>query len=246
MQSKFFLTTVSALLISLTFSTSPALADEAKPGTISVSATGTATVVPDMATIHLSVLREGKTAREALDANTAAMTNVLAAMKSAGIDDRDLQTSNFNIQPRYQHFKRTSNGVQKPPRIVGYIVNNSLTVRIRKLADLGMILDKAITLGVNSGGGISFSTDKPEAAIDEARQYAMKKAIFKANSLTTSAGVKLGRILEISEQNFGRPRPRAIGKMARSMAMDESAPVPVASGENSYSVTVNVRWELSQ
>ena len=240
-------TTISAFLIGLALATSPALAeDREKPGTIFVTATGTATVVPDMAMINLTVLRQGKTAREALNANTLAMTNVLAAMKEAGIEDRDLQTSNFNIQPRYQHYNRTSNGVQKPPRIVGYTVNNSLSVRIRKLASLGDILDKAVTLGVNSGGGIQFLSDKPEAAITKARQNAMAKAIAKAKTLADSAAVGLGRILEISEQNRGRPRPRTMGKMARTMAMDESAPVPVATGENSYSITVNVRWEISQ
>ena len=234
-----------AVIISTLVFAQPTLAEDNKPATISVSATGTATVSPDMAILNLAVMREGKTAREALNANTSAMTKVLAALKGAGIANRDLQTSNFNIQPRYHYPPRNKTGEQKPPKIIGYVVNNGLTVKVRKLAELGAILDTVVTLGVNSSGGIRFTTDKPDYAIKQARKNAMARAIIKAKTLTSAARIKLGRILEITEQNHGRPRPRAMGRMAK-MEMADSSPVPVASGENTYSVTVNVRWELSQ
>ena len=221
-----------------------AMADDDKPATISVSATGSATVAPDMAVLQLSVQREGKTAREALTANNQAMTGVLAAMKDEGIEDRDLQTSNFNIQPRYVYPKPSKNEQPKPPEIVGYIVSNSLTVRVRKLDGLGEILDKSVSLGVNSGGNVMFTSENSEPIIEMARKNAMAKAIAKAKTLTEAAGVQLGNIMQISEQNRGRPRPRAMARMAS--ADMESAKVPIASGENSYSVTVNVSWELDQ
>ncbi len=238
------LSTALMAAILLASSMSFGLAEEPKPGSITVSATGSATVAPDMAILNLTVQREGKTARDALDANNSAMAGVLASMKEAGIEDRDLQTSNFNIQPRYFYPKRRKDGQQKPPQITGYIVYYSLTVRIRKLADVGAILDKSVSLGVNSGGHISFTTDKPGPIIEMARKNAMSKAIAKANTLTESAGVRLGRIMEISEQNFRQPRSQPLARAKASFA--EDAAVPIASGENTYSVTVNVRWELAQ
>ena len=234
----------TALCAAFLLPVSPLAASETKPGTISVSAAGTANIAPDMAVINLSVVREGKTAREALTANNKAMKAVLDAMKQRGIEERDLQTSNFSIQPRY-FYPKPKNNVQQPPKIVGYIVSNALTLRVRDLTALGEIMDEAVTLGVNQGGGISFTNSDPETALTEARKSAMQKAIAKAKTLTEAAGVGLGRILAISE-NSNQPRPRPIA-MARAQAkFAEDAAVPVASGENSYRVTVSVQWEISQ
>lgn len=213
------------------------------PAVISVSATGSATVVPDMARLDLTVQRQAKTARAALDANSKAMAAVLAEMKQQGVGERDLQTSNFNIQPQY-HYPKSSSGGRQAPKLVGYIVSNSLMVRIRDLGKLGSILDKSVSLGVNSGGGITFTTDKPAPVIEQARKNAVARAIAKARTLSEAAGVGLGRILEISETNRQPPRPRAMARMETAMAAD--AAVPVAAGENAYSVTVNIRWALDQ
>lgn len=211
---------------------------------ISVSATGTSSIAPDMAIINLSVLRQAKTAREALNANTEAMAQVLKAMKEAGVEDRDLQTSNFNIAPQYKYSKRAKNGEQLPPEIVGYNVNNSLTVRIRNLEELGTILDKSVSLGVNNGGNVQFTNSNSDTPVEDARKNAMQRAIAKAKTLTSEAGVALGKIVLISEQNRGRPRANTFARAARMEAASDA--VPVAAGENSYSVTVSVTWELQQ
>lgn len=211
---------------------------------ITVSATGTADIAPDMAVIGLTVLREADTAREALDANTKAMAEVLAAMQAVGIAERDLQTSNFNIQPRYV-YPEPKDGIRPEPRIVGYQVSNSLTVRVRDLERLGAILDQSVTLGVNQGGGISFTNDDPSAAITEARTKAMQAAISKAETLTAAAGIGLGRILSISEQS-SEPRPMPVARAAMMEMAADAAPVPVAAGENNYRVSVSVTFELEQ
>lgn len=235
---------VSALLAGVIVATAaPAIAEELPPASLSVSATGTANVAPDMAVLNLAVQREGKTARLALNANNKAMGEVLAAMREAGIADRDLQTSNFNIQPRY-FYPKPSRGEQKPPKIVGYVVHNALTVRVRKLDELGAILDRSVTLGVNSGGGVSFTTDNPDAAIEAARKDAVKRAIAKAQTLTEAAGVRLGRLVDLSESSRRAPRPQPMARLKSAAARDES--VPMAAGENSYSVSVNMRWALEQ
>lgn len=219
------------------------LADEHN-STISLSGTGSSTIVPDMAVVSFGVVEEAKTAREALDANSASMAAILKAMKEAGIEDKDLQTSGFNIQPRYFYPKRKANGEQPAPEITGYRVSNSLTIRVRKIETVGGILDLSVTLGMNSGGNIQFTNSDTQAVLKEARISAVKDAMAKAETLAQAAGVELGDILEISE-NVNRPRPVAIAQ-ARSLSVQEDAAVPIATGENTYRVTVQMRWAISQ
>jgi uncharacterized protein len=209
---------------------------------INVTATGEAAIAPDLAYLSLVVMRESATAREALTANNDAMTEVMAAMKAFGIEDRDLQTSGFSINPIYVY--PNTDQPQTPPKITGYQVSNSLSVRVRDLAKLGEVLDQAVTLGVNSGGNITFGNDKPEEAIKQARVKAMKEAVDKAKVLVEAAGAKLGKIVSISE-NFNQPQPMAMMEMARA---SDAAPksVPIAGGESNYSVSVNASFEIVQ
>ncbi|NBB50985.1 DUF541 domain-containing protein [Rhizobium sp. CRIBSB] len=222
----------------------PALAAEAerREATIMVSGEGEATVAPDMAVISLAVVRDADTASEALSANSAAMTEVLAALKAQGIAEKDLQTTDFSIQPKYKQETRTD-GSYEAPVIVGYTVSNGLTVRVRDLAKLGALIDQSVKLGVNQGGGISFTNDDPEATIEAARKQAVEKAAAKAKTLTEAAGVKLGRVVEISE-NFARPMPQMYAAAPMAKMADES--VPIASGENLYTVTVNITYAIEQ
>lgn len=220
------------------------IAGERKEATISVSGTGTAAVAPDMAIVSFGVLREGKTAREALSANNKAMNDVLTAMRDKGIADKDLQTSNFNISPRYHYPKRNSNGEQPPPQIIGYTVSNHLDVRVRDLSQTGEILDLVVSLGVNTGGNIRFTNDDKRSVLKKARIAAVKDAVEKAETLVTAAGVELGDIMTISE-NFTTPRPQSIAR-AKFASAEAADSVPIASGENAYQVTVQITWELDQ
>ena len=149
---------------------------------ILVTGQGSVDIAPDMAVLSLTVSREAETARAALDANSSAMKEVLAAMKAEGIAARDLQTSGFSIQPRYI-YPSPKSGQREPPRIVGYTVRNSLTVRVRDIENVGAILDKWVTLGVNEGGNISFTNADTSVPITQARTLAVKDAIAKANTL---------------------------------------------------------------
>jgi uncharacterized protein YggE len=215
---------------------------ERREATIMVSGEGEAAIAPDMAVISLAVMRDAETAGEALSANSAAMAEVLADLKAQGIADKDLQTTDFSIQPKYKQETRTD-GTYEAPVIVGYTVSNGLTVRVRDLAKLGEIIDRSVKLGVNQGGGISFTNDDPEAAVEAARKQAVEKAAAKAKTLTEAAGVKLGRVVEISE-NFARPMPQVYAAAPMAKMADES--VPIASGENLYTVTVNITYAIEQ
>ncbi|MCB1439733.1 MAG: SIMPL domain-containing protein [Nitratireductor sp.] len=224
----------------------PARADDNRPvPTITTNGEGNVDVAPDIAILGLGVVREADTARAALDANNEAMAEVIKAMKESGVEGRDLQTSGFSIQPRYEYHRPKEGEIQRPPRIVGYTVSNNLTVRVREMSKIGEVLDKSVSLGVNSGGNIQFGNDNPKDAIDEARRKAMEDAMRRATTLTGAAGVKLGRIQNISE-SFNRPSPMPMvaGRMMADAAMEKA--VPVEGGENTYTVNVTVTWELDQ
>jgi uncharacterized protein len=241
MRKKILPFALAAMALSLA---SPGRAAEEPTPRIIVSGEGEAAAAPDMAVISLTVLREAETARAALDANSKAMAEVLAAMKAAGIADKDLQTAGFSIQPRYVYPDQNQQEPQQP-KIVGYSVVNTLSLRIRDLAKLGEIIDQAVTLGVNQGGDITFVKDDIAAQLEEARKKAMENAIAKAKTLTAAAGVTTGRILEISEQSF-QPQPIPMLRAEMAMAKGASDAVPVATGENAYRVNVNVTFEIKQ
>jgi uncharacterized protein YggE len=228
-----------ALAAAIAFPAMAGAADSPTPPRIIVSGEGEATVAPDLAVLTLSVMREAKTARAALDANNDAMAAVIAAMKSSGIVDRDLQTAGIQINPRYNYTNKPDGS--QDAELVAYQVTNTLSVRVRDVDKTGEILDKAVSLGVNQGGGITFTNDDPAATVTEARKKAVADASAKARTLAQAAGVSLGRVLEITDQNIA-PVPMPINAKAFDAA--PRAAVPVQAGENSYTVQVTVTFEL--
>lgn len=213
-------------------------ADVPTPPRIIVSGEGEATAAPDLAMLTLSVMREAKTARAALDANNDAMAAVIAAMKAAGIEERDLQTAGIQISPRYNYTNKPDGSQQA--ELVAYQVTNTLSVRVRDIDKTGDILDKAVTLGVNEGGGISFTNADPATVITKARKKAVADAVAKAKTLAEAAGVSVGKVVEISEQSYA-PQPMPMSAKSFDAAR---ASVPVQAGENSYRVQVNVTFEI--
>lgn len=223
----------------------PALADESPVARISVSGQGESSLAPDMAVVSLSVTREAETAREALDSSSTAMRQVIQAMGDIGIAERDLQTTNFSIQPRYVYPESRKNQPDQAPRIVGYRVSNSLSVRVRDIAKVGEVLDTAIELGVNDGGQLLLTNDDPGAALEQARVAAVKDALAKAATLAEAAGVKTGDIISLSEHTMS-PRPKAMMASAEMGMMRAADSVPVATGENIYQVTVQLTVAIDQ
>jgi uncharacterized protein YggE len=237
-------TLFSIMLLALVPTIVSAADTERQTPRILVTGEGSVDLAPDMAVLSLTVTRQAETARAALDANSSAMRDVQTAMTDAGIEPRDLQTSGFSIQPNYFYPPQKPSGQREPPKIVGYTVRNSLTVRVRDISMVGVILDKSVSLGVNEGGNIMFTNDDPSEAISDARFKAVKHAIDKANTLARAANVKTGQILEISEQSYSpRPMPMARAELAMGRSADA---VPVATGENTYKVTVNVSFAIDQ
>lgn len=232
---------VAAALASAALYALPARADDAPRPTLSLNGTGEISVAPDMAVISSGVVTEAVTARAALDANNEAIAAVIAALKGTGIEARDIQTSGFRVQPRYLRDGKNKEDPEAP-RIVGYTVNNNVSVIVRDLAKLGAVLDQTVTVGANRLGGINFQVSDADKRLDAARTIAMKDAIRKAGIYADAAGVKLDRILSISESGGFRPYPKQEAMMMR----DASASVPVEAGEQTLSVDVNVTWEIKQ
>jgi uncharacterized protein YggE len=209
-----------------------ARADDALAPMITVTGTGTVEAAPDIATLTIGVTTQGDTAADALGANTAALEAVMARLTLAGIEARDMQTSNLSLNPNWTGYENNK------PTISGYVANNMLTIRVRQLDGLGSVLDAAVADGANTLNGLSFGLADPEPALNEARKEAVQDARARAELLATAAGVKLGRILSISEAGAA-PDPMP---MFRAEVSDKA--VPVAGGELGLSANVTIFYEI--
>ena len=226
----------------------PAAAQSAVPAIergnalLTVVAEGRTTRQPDLAVFSAGVTTQAKTAAAALAENSNAMTKVVSELKRAGIAARDIQTSNLSINPLYAQQTRPVDEPQAPV-IVGYQVSNQVTIRQRKLGDYGKVIDTLVSAGANQVNGPSFQLDNSDAALDEARIAAMKAARARAELYAKAAGLRVARIVSISEgQNYQPGPPMVYARMA--MDKSEAAP-PVESGELELTANVTVMFELA-
>ena len=235
---------LACLLFVASLFVQPAIAEDLGDPRIIVSGEGTVEIAPDMAILSLVVMREAPTAEGALATNSEAMTEVMKALTGAGIAERDIQTTQFSIQPRYTRETRKADGTIETRKLEGYTVRNGVNVRVRDIDAVGEVLDMSVRLGVNEGGDIQFSNADPTKALERARSNAVKDALDKARGLASAAGGKVGRVLEISEHNIGA---RPMNMARREMAMDSmKASVPIAAGENTYRVSISLSVALEQ
>jgi len=207
------------------------------PRVISLNGHGEVKAKPDMAVVNVGVMSQAKTAREALTQNTAAMEKIFASLKAAGIEAKDIQTSNFSVNPRYDYGQNNN----QPPRLVGYDVANSVAVSVRKLDTLGSVLDTVVSEGSNQINGIIFAIADDEKLQDEARKVAVADAERKAKLYAETTRITLGQIMSLSEGNFQPPQPVFYGKAMRA---DAAGAVPIAEGEQTVAIDVNVTWEI--
>ena len=226
------------MLLAVTFAL-PAAAQDVKtpPRSISLTGHGEVRLAPDMAVVSIGVMSQAETARDALSANNAAMAQIIATLKAAGVAEKDTQTSNFMVQPRYDYNNNT-----QPPQLVGYDVSNTVTVTVRALERLGAVLDQVVSAGSNQINGILFDIAKPEAALDAARTLAAADATRKAKTYAEALSLQLGDVLSITESGGVLP-PQPMYRTAMA-AEAQASSVPVAAGEQELSVDVNITWEI--
>ena len=203
LKSRRCLSTLFIIAAALACTVLPANAHEHGPQkrNISLAASGAVKATSDKIDITTGVTSEALTAREALDKNTEAMAQVVEALKSDGIDAKDIQTINFSVSPVYEQHKEGT-----APFIVGYRVVNSVRISLRDTKKLGAILDKVVSLGANTINSIEFGMAEPEALKDEARQRAMQNVTANAELYAEAAGIKLGPVLTIIEEDAFIPR----------------------------------------
>ena len=206
------------------------------PTTLTVAAEGRVTRAPDIAEVSGGVVTSASTAAAAMAENTVRMNAVVAAVKKAGIADRDIQTTGLNLQPQYRYADN------QPPVLTGYQVTNTVSLRLRKLVEAGRLLDTLVGVGANQIGGPNFSVDAADEALDEARVAAVKMARTRAQLYAQAAGLRIKRIVSISENGAIEPGPRPMMVMARAVRM-EAAPM-VAPGEVALGVNVTMVFEL--
>jgi hypothetical protein len=233
----------------------------AESALLNVTAEGHSRRTPDLALFNAGVVTQGPNAAEALSANSARMQRVVASLKRAGIEDRDLQTSAVSLQPRYSNPERDAQirarELRQPyvppaeteaPRIIGYEARNSLQIRVRRLERMGRTIDTLVTEGANQIDGPSFTVDDQRAALDEARTQAMANARARAELYAKAAGLKVARILSISEGGGFFPVAREIlvtGTIAGAPPPPPPPPPPIAAGEVALGVSLSVQFELA-
>lgn len=204
---------------------------------LDVTAEGSSTRVPDLALIQAGVVTSAPSAGEAMRQNAQRMAAVLAALRKAGIAERDLQTSAVNLAPQYRYQEN------KPPVITGYQASNQLTVRFRDVAKSGAILDALVAEGANNIAGPTLTLADEEGALDEARRDAIAKARARATLYAQAAGLKFDRILLISETGAS-PVPQMMPTLMRAKAPTVEFDTAVVPGEQKISVSVSVRFLL--
>lgn len=202
---------------------------------LQIEAHGESHRTPDMATISAGVVTQNPDANAAMRENAARMGAVVAALKHTGVAERDIQTSRIDLNPQYAYANN------QPPKINGYQASNTVNVRLRDMARVGDVLDALVKQGANRIDGPAFSVDKPDAALDEARTDAIRQAQARAALYAAATGLKVRRIVSITESGGAQmPPPRPVMFMAKTA----DAGTPVATGENTLTVDLNVSFEL--
>lgn len=223
------------------------------PGSLrsfSVSGEGKVVAVPDIAQFSFTVITEGGEDLTALQTeNTKKMNSAITFVKEGGVQTADIKTSQYNISPRYQSYNcygRDGGTVCPPPKIVGYTINQTVSVKVRDFTALGPILSGVVASGANTVSSPSFTIDDPSALENDARKEAIEQAKEKARAIARAGGFSLGRLLSIDEGGRGYPIPLYATKEAYGIGGDTaySEPPTIEPGSQDTIIYVSLRYEI--
>jgi uncharacterized protein YggE len=204
---------------------------------LDISATGETSRVPDIAIISAGVVTRAPTAAAAIQQNSARVERMLAALRRAGVEERDIQTSSINLNPDY-HYEEN-----RPPRLIAYQATNTLNIRFRDIANSGRILDALVAEGANQINGPTLTLDRPEAALDEARTNAIARGRARAELYARAMGMRVVRVVSVSESGgYAPPPPMPMAE--RAMAVGGAADTKIVPGEQKLQVTLAIVFEL--
>ena len=204
---------------------------------LDITASGEVTRVPDVAVISAGVVTRQQTASAAIQENSSRMERVLAALKKAGVAERDVQTSSLSLSPEYRYQEN------QPPQLVGYTASNQVSIRFRDIRNSGKILDALVAEGANQINGPSLTIDKPEAALDEARQQAIANGRARAELYARTLGKRVARVVSVSEGGGSYPVPPPMPVMMEAR-MAGQADTKVVPGEQKLQVSVSMVFDL--
>ena len=216
----------------------PALADEAKPATLTATGEGIVKAAPDIAVVTIGVVSNGRTAEAALASNASEMTDVVAAIKAAGIAEKDLGTAGFSVYPIYPPDRDQNPDL--PSTVIGYRVTNELRVTIRDFAKAGAILDKVIAAGANQVTGISFELSDKIGPADQALKAAVADATRKAGLMAEAANLKLVRMHSLATREAGGPSPYPTARFELAKAA-----TPIMAGQQQVTANVTAVFEIA-
>ncbi|MEK7496044.1 MAG: SIMPL domain-containing protein [Patescibacteria group bacterium] len=207
--------------------------------TFSVSAEGKVTVSPDIAKISFSVISEGVNPKTIADENNKKMNAAIDFIKSQGIDEKDIKTTQYNLSPRYEYDEKT-----KKTFISGYTLIQNVLVKVRDLNKVAEVLGGLPDLGINQIGAISFEIDEPEKFLAEARNKAFDKADIKAKEMAEKNNIKIGKVINFSEYQNYAPVYRGLEAMGKGRA-DAFPMLPqIQPGTEEVTVNVSVTYEI--
>lgn len=219
-------------------------ADPFASRTLAVSGEGKAVAVPDIAEFTFSVITQGEKNLTSLrDQNTKKVNAALAFLKEEGVDEKDITTQFYNVEPRYQYYDCRTGGICPPADIVGYEVNQGVLVKVRDFAKVGDLLAGVVQEGANEVSELRFTIDDPTAVQQSAREKAIKKAKEKAESIAEASGLRLGRLLTVEEGSPIVPLSSSVSKSALGMGGAEAVP-EIQPGSQEVTIDITLRYEV--
>jgi hypothetical protein len=238
MKSKLLAAAALAILAPAAAGAQTPAAVQAITGTrLDLNVTGEVSRVPDIAIISAGVVTRAATATAALEQNAQRMERVRSALRRAGIEERDIQTSNISLNPEYRYAENV------PPRLVGYTASNQVNVRFRDIRNTGKILDALVAEGANQINGPNLTIDEPEAALDEARMKAIANGRARADLYARALGMRVVRLLSVSEGGGHSVPPPVVMMRAEAMSAGR-ADTKIEPGQQEVQVTVTMSFEL--
>ena len=211
------------------------------PREITVEGEGKAYAAPDMATLHLGVNTEAKTSEAAVEKNTEKMNGVLEAVKASGVEQEDIQTTNYYLSPKYEWSKDRGSYTD------GYSLDQSLTIKIRDLENVSAVMAAASGAGATTMTGLTFEIEDPDKILEIARAEAVAKAKVKAENIEEQSGLDLGKVVsyyEYQSNNIGYAKGGMyMEEMAMSAGSARTAPA-IEPGQEEVSITVSITYKL--
>jgi len=204
--------------------------------TITIQGEAEVYAVPNIATINIAVVTEDSSVEKAMSSNTEKMNNVISALKTDfSIDEKDIQTENFNINPRYEW-------TESERILVGYEINQVVNVKIRNLDVIGDVIQKSTELGANDINSLSFTFDNDEALKEEAREKAIQNAKDKAEALGKDLGIKIVKIVDFYESSLIPATRGVYYNEAMKISLDSATSADIEVGQNKITSIVSITY----